>query len=1098
MKIFFSSFLVFFLLLTSRPLFSQTDSLAGKTSSELIKKAIEYHDKNDFSTAIQILRKISPSDPEYSRACYEMGLSYYYSGDAEKALAKCSEAEFLNFDEPSVYGLTGSIYDDLGKPTEGIVILEKALQKWPYNTNLLYNLGVCYLNAGDPLKAEEVLLKGLRINPFHSKSHMAVARANYAMGRIAQSYLAYNLAILISPSLKNLREFDNAISGRLNVVPRPYLYPYPAGYDHTQWDKCTALLQAEFAFKDDFEYPYDVNYTVTKQTYILLKSLQFTRSDTSLYNSYYARFFTDMIRAGYLELYLHFILKNTGNDELTAWLENSDEKVNEFVSHSQDFINSGRAGAFLLEKLEKDITFYHFDDDGNLTSIGNTENDKNIKNGKFIVINEDGGIQEKGSYVNDKIEGEWLILWPNGAVKQRLSFHEGLLDGPCYTYFPNGAKSGNYPMKAGHKNGKVEEYSASGNFVSVNTYTDNVLDGPVVFNNYEDRFSREFNYVNDTAEGRHIEKWMNGLPKQESNFVNGNYDGKYLAWYENGKPESEFNYVDGVKTGRYSTYYFNGTVKDSGEYDNEGNLYGIYKSFDRDGNLTLVQKTYNKGLLTGTSEEFFPDGKIRMRRTYDQDTLKRIESFDSKGNSLYVAETHGGEIYSKVYHEDGTLFKEGKLVNRKSQGSWKKYNPLGLLIEDYSYDKGFLSGPQKTYYANGGLREEYSCDSNNIIGVYKKYRINGHPEMIGGYTKEGRNGEWLTYYSNDTLESRSFYVNGVQTGRLLNYEPDGKISSGEIFNNDGISIRSMMYDHNGNLIDDADYEWGAYTSEISFPGGQPRATINYCDNQLHGIQASYYPNGKIASRSHYQFGNAIDSLCYYDYKGILTRKFTHLYGELSGQGKWYEDRKLVYSADFEESMYQGKCTGYYYNGKISHEITYRNDERNGYANYFAPDGNFMYRLKFKDAALVAYTYKDKTGQMLPDIVITKNTNQIVAYYPNGKVAARFELRNGLYHGEYQSFYNTGVPLRVSQYENDENTGLEKCYYPSGKPEEINNYVNDDISGSYCSYFENGKKREEGNYLANNRVGEWHVYNKEGRETETLLYYNGDIYEIITK
>ena len=84
----------------------------------------------------------------------------------------------------------------------------------------MYNLGVCYLSAGDPVKAEEALLKSLRINPFHAKSHMAVAKANFAMGRIAQSYLAYNMAILISPGLKNLKEFGNAITGRLNVIPR--------------------------------------------------------------------------------------------------------------------------------------------------------------------------------------------------------------------------------------------------------------------------------------------------------------------------------------------------------------------------------------------------------------------------------------------------------------------------------------------------------------------------------------------------------------------------------------------------------------------------------------------------------------------------------------------------------------------------------------------------------------------------------------------------------------------------------------------------------------------------------------------------------------
>ena len=158
----------------------------------------------------------------------------------------------------------------------------------------------------------------------------------------------------------------------------------------------------------------------------------------------------------------------------------------------------------------------------------------------------------------------------------------------------------------------------------------------------------------------------------------------------------------------------------------------------------------------------------------------------------------------------------------------------------------------------------------------------------------------------------------------------------------------------------------------------------------------------------------------------------------------------------------------------------------------------MYRLKYNYGSLVSYAYNDKTGELLPDIAIDKNTKHIVAYYPNGKVAARFGLGNGLYQGEYRSFYITGVPLRESLYENDDATGLEKSFYPSGKLQETINYFNDDRSGSYCLYYENGKKKLEGNYIANTRCGEWHVYNKEGRETVTLLYNNGDIDEIISK
>jgi uncharacterized protein len=1098
MKVFFSSILVFFHLLTIQPLFSQTDTLAGKTSGELISKAIEYHDNGEYETAIQILQKISPCDPEYARSCYEMGLSYYSSGNTDQALARCREAEFLHFDQPGIYALTGSIYDDLGKPEEGIIILNKALQKWPYNTNLMYNLGVCYLNAGDPVKAEGVLLRGLKINPFHAKSHMALAKANYAMGRIAQSYLAFNMAVLIYPSLKNLREFDNAISGRYTVTPRSYLYPYPSGYDHSQWDRSSELLQAEFAFKDGFEFPYDLNYTVTKQSYILLNGLQFSKSDTSFYNSCYGQFYTDMIKSGYLELYLHFLLKNSGREEINTWLNNNNSRVNDFISHAQEQLNSGRASAFSIENREKNISFYHFDDDGNLSSIGNTEGNDHIKNGDFIELNEDGGMSQKGRYVNDKIEGEWLILWPNGAVKQRLLFHDGLLDGPCYTFFPNGSKSGFYPMKAGIKNGKVEEYTASGNIVSENTYKENVQNGPGVFNNYQAGFTREFNFENDTMEGPHAEKWMNGMPKEESYLVNGDFEGKFSTWYPNGKPESEFNYVKGIKAGKFSKYYYNGAPRETGEYDGEGYLTGEYKSFDRDGLVTNVQSEFRKGILNGNLAEYFPDGKIQMKRYYNQDTLQRIESFDAMGNTLYASEVSGNEIYSKIYYADGTIRKEGKLVNGKWEGSWKTYNPLGLLTEDYTYHNELLSGPQKTYYANGTLKEEYSCDSNNIIGIYKKYRINGHQEMVGGYNKEGRSGEWLTYYSNDSLESRSFYAHGVQVGRLIYYNADGRISSEDIFNNDGETIRSIIYDSVGKIIADIDHEWGLCTSEISYPNGLPKAVISYCDKLLHGMQVTYFPNGKVASRSDYQYGKPVGLLTTYDYKGNLIREFPYFFGELNGQGKWYENGKLVYTADFEKGQYQGKCTGYYANGKISREISFSDDERNGYADYFAPDGNFMYRLKFKDAVLIAYAYKEISGKIVPDIPVTKNTNQILAYYPNGKLAARFGLKNGLYQGEYRSFYITGVPLRESLYDNDDAAGLEKSFYPSGKLQETINYINNDRSGSYCQYYENGTKKLEGNYLANSRHGEWHVYNKEGKETETLFYINGDIDEIITK
>ena len=307
--------------------------------------------------------------------------------------------------------------------------------------------------------------------------------------------------------------------------------------------------------------------------------------------------------------------------------------------------------------------------------------------------------------------------------------------------------------------------------------------------------------------------------------------------------------------------------------------------------------------------------------------------------------------------------KKANLVNGQFQGSWKKYNPLGLLIEDLYYTRmDCFQDRKKPILQMAISKEEYTCDSNNITGIYKKYRINGHPEIIGHYNKEGRNGEWLSYYSNDTLESRSFYEDDVQAGREFNYAPDGKISTEEIFNNNGENIRSIVYDHSGNIIADVDHEWGAKISEIHYPGGQIKNKTSYLDNLLNGIQTSYFPDGKLASRSYYVYGKPDSIFRTYDHHGNLMREFPYLFGQLNGQGRWYEDGKLVYTADFENGQYQGKCTGYYSNGKISREISFSDDERNGYADYFAPDGNFMYRLKYLDDALVGYYLQRQNRQ----------------------------------------------------------------------------------------------------------------------------------------
>jgi antitoxin component YwqK of YwqJK toxin-antitoxin module len=148
--------------------------------------------------------------------------------------------------------------------------------------------------------------------------------------------------------------------------------------------------------------------------------------------------------------------------------------------------------------------------------------------------------------------------------------------------------------------------------------------------------------------------------------------------------------------------------------------------------------------------------------------------------------------------------------------------------------------------------------------------------------------------------------------------------------------------------------------------------------------------------------------------------------------------------------------------------------------------------------MTGYSYMDKAGKMLPDIPVTRDTREIIAYYPNGKVSTRFQIKDGIYEGSYKSYYNTGTPLRETEFIKDQNQGIEKNYYPNGKLREVSNYLNDERSGAITRYYENGTIKMTGYYLADKRSGLWHFYTNTGKETETVQMYNDDVLHVVSR
>ncbi len=76
-------------------------------------------------------------------------------------------------------------------------------------------------------------------------------------------------------------------------------------------------------------------------------------------------------------------------------------------------------------------------------------------------------------------------------------------------------------------------------------------------------------------------------------------------------------------------------------------------------------------------------------------------------------------VYQREYNEDGTLFKEGPLQNKRRTGDWKSYYRDGTLWSESSYRNGVIHGKTVTYYPNGKKRYEGYFNNASKTGIWK-------------------------------------------------------------------------------------------------------------------------------------------------------------------------------------------------------------------------------------------------------------------------------------------------------------------------------------------------------------------------------------------
>lgn len=1069
--------------------FSNTNDSVPLTADKLIEKGIELMDKGENASAIEYFSKVSVAAPQFPKALYHSALTQYSMHNYEVALALIMFSDSLQKGDVQVVTMKGSLLDDLERYDEAIAVLENARKMWPYNQNLLYNLAFVYANVENYDAAENLLIECVKLAPYHAGTHLLLGHINYKRGRLAESILAYNMGIIMQPTVNNIVKLENIVIQNRDDIPQTHKYAYKEGYDAKHWEKWTSYCQSGIAFRSEFINNSISNYYFNRQTLLLFDLIDFNENDPSIYNQFYVRFFKDVKNKNLINSMFAYQLENIENAEINKWIEKNKKEYDGFIELAKSNINDWRDYEFSYSNQKSGTKKRYFNDNAKLVFLCDLhfKNDDWLLTGDYVRISEDGAVVGKGKYNDDKLIGKMLIYNKEGQILQDLFFNDGEYDKLNTVYHSNGQVSGVYNYENKQRHGNWTEYSNSGAIKYSQEYKNGLAEGKK-FNLYPSAsYSSELNFEKNKLQGQAVDKWLNGNNKYLAVYADSLLNGEEKMWHPNGQLRSVVEYKNGKMIGKYTTYHPDGQLESEYEYDQNGELTGTCKMYDNKGKLITLQENFSDGKLTGIEKHFYPNGNLRTQNSMKEGVITKTVSYDLSGNELYSASEENNELYYKNFYSDGTLRRMGLLQNGKMHGKWSTFSPSGIVLSDEQYIDGVSHGTQKFYYINGQLRTEYSNRNDSLEGAYKQYHENGTLKLITYYEKGLNQGDYRTYYSNGQLSDIYYAKDDQVVGRNIEYDVEGKINSTLQYDDEGEIINTIVFD-NEKTKHTIDASKAKLEVKQYYPNGKLSNHYHLIDGQIHGLSLRYYPNGTKRDSTMYVYGK-IDGKRYgWDIHGKVTDINNYCLGKRNGKTLLYENGKLRFESDYVLDNQEGAFVEYFENGKTLRRIAYSNDQKNGDYEFFSPTGQLVFSVTYEEDIAITLKYRNAQGKMLTQS-LAKVDETFTAYYPNAKVAGKIALKNNCLHGRILIYDENGKTVYDRSYKDDYLEGNSLFYYANGKLRESIINVNDEREGEYVLYSPMGLKLEEGNYKAGMKIGVWKFYDNKGNVKHNVLYKN---------
>lgn len=308
--------------------------------------------------------------------------------------------------------------------------------------------------------------------------------------------------------------------------------------------------------------------------------------------------------------------------------------------------------------------------------------------------------------------------------------------------------------------------------------------------------------------------------------------GTTTCYYPNGKKYSEANWIGGTPNGEIRYWHPTKKLMQILRYA-DGKLHGKVETFRTDGSKLFVSE-WNNGIQEGKMTEYYESGKVYQ-----------------------VSNWVGGEVHGTLteYYENGKKELEVNFVDGLYEGHFFNYYKNGNVHIDVFMVKGFANGLAVEYHENGTIKAQEFYEENLRQDTAKYFYESGQLESTFFYRNDTLDGEVKKWTEDGKIEFVAEYQAGKKKRQLMFTE--NHVEQVLKFDSEEQLLSATKLDEKGDTVIRHSYEKGEIATSHSYmyhDGYLRRINSVNKENELHGPQSTFYPNGQEEQRIFYRNG----------------------------------------------------------------------------------------------------------------------------------------------------------------------------------------------------------------------------------------------------